>query len=77
MFYGNLLVMVCYSLGKKNRKSTRTTKWVSTAIPKTLAEEIRDAIGRGASYTGLTAFIEDACRRRLEQLEKPVAVPAQ
>jgi len=54
-------------MGKKAKKRSR---WVSTAIKRTLAERIqKEIIERGVGgYTALTGFVEDAIRHRLDEL---------
>ena len=51
------------------RKKHAPRRWISTAIPKSLANKIREIIAEQGGYTGLTAFVADAVRRRIEQLE--------
>jgi Arc/MetJ-type ribon-helix-helix transcriptional regulator len=56
-------------MGKRLKRSTRAREWVSTAIPRSLANEIQPLVEAG-KYTGLTDFIADAVRRRLEELQQ-------
>ena len=54
-------------MGKKNRARE---DWVSSAIPRALADRARkEALPKG-EYPSLTAFIADAVRRRLEDLKE-------
>ena len=65
--------MVCYSMGKKTRGRK---DWISTAIPRTLAEKANSRL-KDAGYPSLTSLVADAVRRRLEELEsKHVVVEA-
>jgi hypothetical protein len=51
------------------KKKHTSRRWISTAIPRTLAKRIREVIAEQGGYTGLTAFVADAVLRRIEQLE--------
>ncbi len=43
--------------------------WISTAVPRTLAHEANELIKSGiGGYHSLTNLVEDAVRRRLEEL---------
>jgi metal-responsive CopG/Arc/MetJ family transcriptional regulator len=44
------------------------TRWRTTAIPEDLYQHIKKVVERHG-YTGISDFVKDACRRRIEQLE--------
>jgi len=53
----------------KTARHKSRQKWISTAIPRTLAREANQLIKSGiGGYHSLTNLVEDAVRRRLEQL---------
>jgi len=58
-------------MGRKARKKKQQTRWVTTALKRPLAEEIqREIIDKGVGgYSSLTGFVEEASRRRLEELK--------
>jgi len=48
---------------------TRTkSRWRTTAIPENLYQHIKKLVERHG-YTGISDFVKDSCRRRIEQLE--------
>jgi len=55
----------------------RKTKWKTTAIPGDLYQKI-EKVAQAHGYTSVSRFVEDSCRRRIEQLEKAkfLEVPA-
>jgi len=44
------------------------TRWRTTAIPEGLYQHIKKLV-ESHGYTGISDFVKDACRRRIEQLE--------
>jgi len=51
------------------RKKSRTRQWVTTKIPRALADRAKRLIKEESGYPSLLSFVSDAVRRRLEQLE--------
>lgn len=45
-----------------------TTKYVSVSVPRDLIDRIEDL--RSTGYVSVAEFVKDACRRRLEYLER-------